>query len=518
MAVNITKTSHFTGGAGNPISFSQIRSEFGGSATNIKASTYLRNDDAAVDWNDESTITSKVPDATENASVATDNDWSVDSLRDTISNYLVTQSSTNSELSYSDNDTSTWNSNLSKNVPKTFDVTGVVHADNPADNALKFYGNLYNLEIEVDENGAIYGEGGIVGGGTVAINQTINISDIESAINVGTFEGGSITITRYNDGVTGTEGHPVGSIGYFIDVNSMSGVNLVVSSVDPTIRASGLIASDNSIALSTGYPQTITSTRFKVAFDMTNSQGAGRQATYARSFSVTVTGTGTIGGDGGDALYVNNTYSKSKVSIKSFGKIFAGGGGGADGNDGSSGPGLNCFTTNTITRNINHNNKYDGGKNACKSGEYELTRNPIGTIRNRCRGRGSRRGEGWNQHNKKGYHCATTSRSVCQVTTATTVSGGAGGNKGTGGVGKGFSNRNTSINASPHKGNSGNSGSTNSCAGNGNNSTGNTGNPGNSGGDFGQDSSGKSGRAVSKKNATVNVFSSNTLKGSIVNI
>ena len=36
MAVNVTKTSHFTGGAGNQISFSQIRAEFGGSATNIR--------------------------------------------------------------------------------------------------------------------------------------------------------------------------------------------------------------------------------------------------------------------------------------------------------------------------------------------------------------------------------------------------------------------------------------------------------------------------------------------------
>ena len=29
-----------------------------------------------------------------------------------------------------------------------------------ADDALRFYGE-YNLEIEVDENGAIYGEGGM---------------------------------------------------------------------------------------------------------------------------------------------------------------------------------------------------------------------------------------------------------------------------------------------------------------------------------------------------------------------
>ena len=506
MAVNITKTSHFTGGAGNPISFSQIRSEFGGSATNIKASTYLRNDDAAVDWNDESKITSRVPDATENTSVATDNNWSVDSLRDTISNYLVTQSSTNTELSYSDNDTSTWNSNLSKNVPKTFDVTGVVHADNPADDALKFYGNLYNLEIEVDENGAIYGEGGIVGGGTVAINQTINISDIESAINVGTFEGGSITITRYNDGVTGTEGHPVGSIGYFIDVNSMSGVNLVVSSVDPTIRASGLIASDNSIALSTGYPQTITSTRFKVAFDMTNSQGAGRQATYARSFFVNVTGTGTIGGDGGDALYVNNTYGKSDVKIRSFGKIWAGGGGGSAGNSGNRGESLNCFNTSTFTSD-------NGCGNATLYGK-----NPNG-VRNRCRGGGVRRGSSpWNFNTMKGYDCGNGYTYYCRTRTDNDVTGGDPGNGGNGGVGRGFSNLNTSINASPHKGNSGNNGNTTNCAGNGNSSTGNKGNPGNSGGDFGQDSSGKSGRAIHKKNAKINYSTSSTVKGSITNI
>ena len=113
MAVNVTKTSHFTGGAGTQISFSQIRAAYGGDATNIKASAYLRNDDAAVDWDDEKTITSRVPDATENANVTTDNDWSVDSLRNTISNYLVTQSGTDTELELSDSNTATWNNNLS---------------------------------------------------------------------------------------------------------------------------------------------------------------------------------------------------------------------------------------------------------------------------------------------------------------------------------------------------------------------------------------------------------------------
>jgi len=385
MAVNVTKTSHFTGGAGNPISFSQIRSEFGGSATNIKASTYLRNTDASVNWNDEKTITSRVPDSTENSAVGSSRNWSVDSLRDTISNYVVTQTGTDVELRYIDSNTGTWNNNLSKNVPKTFNVDGEIGANSINDNALEFDGDLFNLNIDVNTNGAIYGEGG--------------------------------------------------------------GKNQI----------------------------------------------------------------------GGDALYVNNTYNKSTVSIRSFGKIFSGGGGGKDGNNGDRGASLKCFTTSKVTRNVNHTNKY-GGKNACESGEKELTRNPTGTIRSRCRGRGSRAGGGWDSTNKAGYHCGTSSQSVCQKTTNNTVTGGAGGNKGTGGVGKGFSNRNTSINAAPHKGNSGNNGGTNTCAANSNTSTGKRGNPGNSGGDFGQHTHKLSGRAVQKKNAKLNSYSSNTLKGLIVNI
>ena len=385
MAVNVTKTSHFTGGAGTQISFSQIRAAYGGGATNIKASAYLRNDDAAVDWDDESTITSRVPDATENVSVATDNNWSVDSLRNTISNYLVTQSGTDTELEFSDSNTATWNNNLSKNVPKTFDVTGIVHADSVGDDALRFSGDLYNLEIEVDQNGAIYGEGG------------------------------------------------------------------------------------------------------------------------------------GVGGNGGDALYVNNTYTQRNVEIRSYGKIWAGGGGGSSGSDGSDGSSLSCSETSTETRNTTHNNKY-GGASACLEGEKELTRNPTGTIRSRCRGRGSRRGGGWDETNKSGYHCGTSSQSVCEITTETTVGGGGKGFGGNGGSGKGWSNRNTAMSSAPHKGNPGNSGNTNSCAANSNNSTGNSGNPGNGGGDWGQSSTGSAGRSIQKKGAKVNYYTDTTVKGPIVNI
>ena len=376
MAVNVTKTSHFTGGAGNPISFSQIRTQFGGSATNIKASTYLRNDDAAVDWDDESTITSRVPDATENSNVASNNDWSVDSLRDTISNYLVVQSQTNTELSYTDSDTTTWNNNLSKNVPKTFDVTGVIHADNVNDDALRFSGDLYNLDIEVDAAGAIYGEGG------------------------------------------------------------------------------------------------------------------------------------AVGGNGGDALYVNNTYTQRKVEIRSYGKIWAGGGGGTSGVDGNQGDGLDCYNSATV----NSNNDSD-----CPTNLGWNTANPVGQ-RSRCRGRGTRAGAGWDENNATGYHCGNGTYYTCTRNTNFVQSGGDKGTGGNGGVGRGWSNRNLNMDVSPHKGNPGNDGNTNTCSANRTSSTGNSGSPGNSGGDWGVSSTGTAGRAIQKKGAQVNYYTDNTVKGSIIDI
>lgn len=398
MAVNITKTSHFTGGAGNPISFSQIYTQFGGNATNIKASTYLRNDDDAVDWNDDSTITTRVPDATENANVTTDNDWSVNSLRDTITNYLVTQSGTDTELDYSDNDTSTWNNNLSKNVPKTYDVTGIVHADSPTDDALRFDGNLYNLEIEVDENGAVYGE-----------------------------------------------------------------------------------SSD-------------------------------------------------VGGNGGDALYVNNTYTQRDVKIRSYGKIWAGGGGGSSGTDGNKGSGLACYNVETWNYNAYDEDARNiqvstGGCKGTGNRPSGITNSTVdmyaanpNSVRSRCRGRGTRASGGWDQSNKTGYGCSPGWTAYCSGHSDFTASGGGKGTGGNGGVGRGWSNRNLNMNQSPHKGNDGNNGNTNNCSNNRTSSTGNAGNPGNSGGDWGQPSTGSQGSALLKKNARFTYKTDDTVKGKITDI
>ncbi len=184
MATNVTKTSHFTSGAGNPISFSQIRTQFGGQSTNIKASEYLRNEGEDVDWDgpNASTIIPRIPDAQENENITTGNNWNVDSLRDSITEYIVTQSGNNQELSY-DNSSTVWNGNLNRSILKKFDVTGTIYANETDKDALTFSGNLYNLKIEVAKDGKIYGEGGTAGGGSggdaLYVNNTYTRSDVE---------------------------------------------------------------------------------------------------------------------------------------------------------------------------------------------------------------------------------------------------------------------------------------------------------------------------------------------------
>ena len=164
MAINKTQTKYFTSGE---IKFSAIRDTFGDLAgTNVSASDYLRNAGDDIDWSDDSNITPRVPNATENADVATSSNWSTSQLRDSIVEYNITQSGNDEELEFADTNASQWNSNLSKNVPKRMDVEGVVYANETSKYALKFsQGEYNNLTINVPDGGAIYGEGGAAGGG-----------------------------------------------------------------------------------------------------------------------------------------------------------------------------------------------------------------------------------------------------------------------------------------------------------------------------------------------------------------
>jgi hypothetical protein len=346
MTVNISKTAHFGSGE---ISFASIRAAYGGSAKNIKASTYIRNVSADVDWDSSTTIDDgRVPDAVENESVVTtESNWTALSLRDTITKYEANQSGSNSNLSYSDSDTSVWNNNLSRNVKKEFNVGGsiVPVGDGTSRNTgvLKFDGDLFNLNVNVTTNGEILGLSGQTGSGA-----------------------------------------------------------------------------------------------------------------------------------GGNALYVNNTYSKSKVKVRSYGKIWSGGGGGRNGNSGNtdSGGAYGCY-------NIYYN---PTPQSAYCSNWYAV--NPNG-VRSRCRGGSYRRGQAWNSTNATGYHCGNGNSWYCRIYSYYNVARGTGGNGGTGGQGRGYFNRNQNINESPHPGGIGNAGNTTSCSATGARSRGNRGGYGQDGGDWG---------------------------------
>ena len=163
--------------------------------------------------------------------------------------------------------------------------------------------------------------GGILSSGTVeTVSGTVTVTDTRGTITIDNDTGIPIDVQRYNDGATGTEGHTVALIGYFVDVDNVNNASISIPAVNNRIRGSGSIAADNSIALSSGYPQRQSPTRFKLAFDMTNSQGPGRQATYVRRWNITFNATRNVG-------YVDGGFGAT--GGQGAGTSNAGGGGGS---------------------------------------------------------------------------------------------------------------------------------------------------------------------------------------------
>ena len=164
MAVTITATKYFTGTG--PIKFSEIRDTFGDlPGTNVRISDYKRNSIGDTDWEEDNTITPRVPDATENSQLPdTDDNIQLSDYRNTIKEYNVEQTGNEEERVYSDGDTTDWNNNLSKNVTKNYDVTGTIYSNETNKYALTFVEGDYN-NLEINVSGNIYGEGGAAGGG-----------------------------------------------------------------------------------------------------------------------------------------------------------------------------------------------------------------------------------------------------------------------------------------------------------------------------------------------------------------
>lgn len=154
------------------IKFSELRRQFktisprttyGGSedfsgdsdAISISASELLRSTDTSV-------TDPVVGDSTENASIATANDWKTSQLRNSVKYYFAQQTGTNTDI---DGDTDvTWNSNLGKTIKKIFFVEGTIGATSTAAGALEFSSSVSNLNVTLQSGSQIRGAGG--SGGT----------------------------------------------------------------------------------------------------------------------------------------------------------------------------------------------------------------------------------------------------------------------------------------------------------------------------------------------------------------
>jgi hypothetical protein len=140
---------------------------------------------------------------------------------------------------------------------------------------------------------------------TNAVNtstETTNVDNSGPNITTTPLSNVSVSITRYiQPGLSGTEGHPIESLKYIVDISGGTNPTMTVGILDTQMRASGLIDPNSSIALTPGYPTLVSANRYEVAFDMISSVNSSqRQATFVRSFFLTITADG--GAPDGGAL------------------------------------------------------------------------------------------------------------------------------------------------------------------------------------------------------------------------
>lgn len=158
-----TDGPHFSSGS---ISFSTLRDTFRLNSGTISASE-LRRD---TNTNNSNPI---VPDATENSSISNSSNLSLSQFRNSIKYYNVTQSGSDSDISFES--TSYWNGNQGKNIVKKLYITGTIGDTTSSSASARYRGDnvtTYNLGIIISGN--IYGLAGRGGGrsGSDGLNGT----------------------------------------------------------------------------------------------------------------------------------------------------------------------------------------------------------------------------------------------------------------------------------------------------------------------------------------------------------
>ena len=108
------------------------------------------------------------------------------------------------------------------------------------------------------------------------------------------------------------------SVGYditFPQLGSTGNVELEAYVINTSTRASGATVPDNSIAVSSGYPQRLSANSFRVVFDMTNSAGSGRQSTFVRNWGFNFISP-IVYGIGGRTVQINVRASINEFTKK----------------------------------------------------------------------------------------------------------------------------------------------------------------------------------------------------------
>lgn len=148
--------------------------------------------------------------------------------------------------------------------------------------------------------------------------ETTDVNDTTGTITTSALQNMSIQVTRDTwSGSTGTSGNPVGSLKYIVYISGVVSPVIGVGIHDDTLRASGLVDPEGSIAVSSGYPVQSGNT-FEIAFDMwTDSTRTQRQATFVRDWFITISGSGFGGLTDTDqhTVYINIDETPLPITI-----------------------------------------------------------------------------------------------------------------------------------------------------------------------------------------------------------
>jgi len=358
MAVSNNTVTHFNGNSA--ISFRALQTTFGGNFNSVQFSTYKRNTD--LDNTDPI-----VPDSTENANISSSNsNLRASNFRGSIKQYILTQTSSDSTV---DLDSQSWNSNLAKNVIKTFQVNGTMAATSTGNQGAAFDAEAYNLRLEVTGNiygvggsgGSANGGNGSAGGDALFANNTSNRSGTSAKIAINVNSNGRIWAGG-GGGAAGNAGNAGGDLSCFTQ-NTVLTLTYSGGSTNPNRgckscpSTSGnlpLFSNGNCIAgTSLGNSSQRNRCRGSQERGQTCTNQYFRNCVYQQNFNVAGGNPGN-GGNGGVGEGVNNNQGSGNSGNSGNTTNCAANGNSSTGNSGNSGasggtwgqPGGNTNTAN----------------------------------------------------------------------------------------------------------------------------------------------------------------------------